>query len=275
MTPRPDPRTTGNRRPLARVVAIVRARRSVALVSVVIAQTACATRGPSSDAPAIENRAAPPTAPRAPLAPVVTRPALDDACPLAWDELAEAAPPTIALTPAVPDGGAADMCPGDFDPAAVRAGCPDCVAGRMGGDHAMLQVEGPAGSGRFVSLGLVVDGSRPAVACVMASTVAWRHLVEVADRLAPLPWLADLDGDGDAELITWHRLPWGGSEFENALVPVVYVRAGDLLVRRDDRARALAARVADAYRALAARGTPGPEPACRRAITAALDGWGR
>jgi len=58
-------------------------------------------------------------------------------------------------------------------------------------------------------------------------------------------------------------------------VPVVYVRVADQLVRRDDRGRALAARVADAYRALATRGTPGPEPACQRAITAALDGWGR
>ncbi len=246
--------------------------RSAITIGLLSAVGACTPRGPAGDAPAVGNRATP-TAPAAPATrPVVTRPAPDPDCPLAWDELAEIAPPTIALTPPPADGALPEECPLEFTPGAA---CPDCVTGRMGGDPAALLVDGPAGSGRFYNLGLVVGGARPLYACAMASTVAWRHLVEVADRLAPLPWLDDLDGDGDAELITWHRLPWGGSEFENALVPVVYVRAGDQLVRRDDRGRALAARVADAYRALATRGTPGPEPACQRAITAALDGWGR
>lgn len=265
--------TRGNHLLGPRVVARVRPRLVGALLSVLVAHAACAP-APTPPAPSTVGNRAAPTPARVTPTPVVTRPAMDPACPLGWDELAEAAPPTIALTATLPDGDAGDACPGDFG-AAARAGCPDCVVGRMGGDRATLQIDGPAGSGRFYNLGLVVDGPRPMYACVMASTVAWRHLVEVADRLAPLPWLADLDGDGDAELITWHRLPWGGSEFANALVPVVYVRAGDVLVRRDDRGRALATRVADAYRALAARGTPGPEPACQRAITTALDAWGR
>ncbi len=256
----------GNRGKGWRVDATVRLRFALALLG---ALGACAARGAPTGS-TVENRAvaAPPE-----LTPVVTRPALDPDCPLAWDELADAAPPTIALTPPPPDDVFPDECPLEFAPDA--AACPDCVTGRMAGDRAALLVDGPAGSGRFYNVGLVIAGPRPRFACLMASTVAWRHLVEVADRLAPLPWLDDLDGDGDAELITWHRLPWGGSEFENALVPVVYVRVADQLVRRDDRGRALAARVADAYRALATRGTPGPEPACQRAITAALDGWGR
>lgn len=263
---------SGNRRRGSRVgPGVVIAR--IAVLGALGALGACATRGADADAPTVGNRTAatPTTTPT----PVVTQPAPDPDCPLAWDELIDIAPPTIALAPLPGEPEWPEECPLDFDPAATLAGCADCVAGRMTGDRAGLLVDGPAGSGRFYNLGLVVDGPRPMYACMMASTVAWRHLVEVADRLAPLPWLDDLDGDGDAELITWHRLPWGSSEFENALVPVVYVRAGDQLVRRDDRARALAARVADAYRALATRGTPGPEPACQRAITAALDGWGR
>ena len=59
------------------------------------------------------------------------------------------------------------------------------------------------------------------------------------------------------------------------MVPVAYAVGADALVRRDDRARPLAARLAGAYRTLAARGAFGPPPACHAAIVAALDAWGR
>ena len=103
-----------------------------------------------------------------------------------------------------------------------------------------------------------------------------RHAVDgpVGDRLAPLPWLKDVDGDGDAELIVWSRLPWGDSEVDNALVPVVYALdpVHDRLVRRDDKAKALRVKVADAYHELANRNENPEARACFVAVTAALGG---
>ena len=64
-----------------------------------------------------------------------------------------------------------------------------------------VAIDGPAGSGRFVQVGVAVGGAAPRFACASASTVAWRHLHAVAEQLAPLPWLVDADGDGAAEVI--------------------------------------------------------------------------
>ncbi|MCA9676024.1 MAG: hypothetical protein KC464_13380, partial [Myxococcales bacterium] len=168
-----------------------------------------------------------------------------------------------------------------FDPVALLGpgGCvaPDCEAGELApGVRAALQIEGPAGSGRFEALGLAIAGAPPRFVCTTGSTVGWRHLASVATQLAPLSWLDDLDGDGAAEVIVWDRLPWGSSEADNGLVPTAYALDGDRLVRRNDRAASAAARVAAAYRALA--GSPlsdrGELVACYDALARALDGWG-
>jgi hypothetical protein len=206
-----------------------------------------------------------------PLDPLLVEPASGRSCDLRWSELKDAAPPTIALLPA--NGKLSDECAESFDPkrASCAPGDTDCFQATMRGGHkATLSVIGPEGSGRFETLGLSIDGKR--FACITASTVGWRYLVPVADKLAPLPWLADVDGDKDAELIVWQRLPWGDSEVTNALVPVVYVLDGDRLVRRDDRAKALRVRVADAYHVLASRNENPEAQACFSAVTAALGG---
>jgi hypothetical protein len=200
-----------------------------------------------------------------------------DACPLRWAELG--GPEALALAPWPVERRPDEWCPEGFDPAALLApgGCaePDCTTGVMGGGRRVaLAIEGPAGSGRFAALGLAVEGAPPRGSCALASTVAWRHLHRVADLLAPLPWLADVDGDGAAELIVWQRLPWGDSEMENGLVPVVYALEGDRLLRRDRRGAALAARVAAAYRKLAAVADRREPLACYRALADALERWG-
>lgn len=199
-------------------------------------------------------------------------------CPL--EAVADIASPEIPLTAWPSSAPLSDNCPSDFDPqlALTDAGCAavDCLRGEVApGVSAALVIEGPAGSGRFAPLGLAVfDGKTTRFACEMASTVGMRHLYDASDVLGPLPWLADLDGDGAAELVVWTRLSWGGSESEEGLVPAVYSVDGAKLVRRDARGAALAHRVADAYRWLLVRPGAVPDP-CYAAMAKALDGWGR
>jgi hypothetical protein len=233
-----------------------------ALVLLAACGGAAPTPVPRVDAPAVVEGAPP-------------RP---EACPLAWSDFDDAAPRELALV-AWPPTEIPDDCPADFDAAAVLAGgCADCMSAELApGVRATLQIDGPAGSGRFAWLGLAVDGEQPRFACIGASTVAWRHLHRVAERLAPLPWLEDLDGDGAAELIVWQRVPWGSSESENGLAPAAYTLDGGRLVRADDHARALSAKVAAAYRALGtpAVAEPGDPRACYDALARALDAWPR
>jgi len=181
------------------------------------------------------------------------------------------APATIPLLPA--GAQLSDECSDGFDPSTAPCadGSDDCIHATMRGhQHATLSVAGPDGSGHFASLSFSVDGKR--FACMTASTVGWRYLFPVGDKLAPLQWLADVDGDSDAELVVWSRLPWGDSEVTNALMPVVYALDGDRLVRRDDKAKALRVKVADAYHELVKLDEAPEARACFVAVTAALGG---
>jgi hypothetical protein len=204
------------------------------------------------------------------LDPVLVEPASHGSCVLRWSELQAAMPPTIDLADSDPLG---DECVDGFDlkAAACTPNGDDCFQATMRGGHeATLSVVGPEGSGRFETLGLSIDGTRGL--CLTASTVGWRYLFPVGKMLAPLPWLADADGDGDAELIVWSRLPWGDSEVANALVPVVYALDSERLVRRDDKAKALRVKVADAYHELVNLNENPEARACFVAVTAALGG---
>lgn len=229
--------------------------------------------GPSVGAPdkPIANRVA--ATPPAKLEPVVIEPASESrSCDLRWSELDEVAPKTIDLVPA--NGRLTDECAEGFDPATPSCATDhdECIEAVMRGGHkATLSVSGPAGSGHFASLGLSIDGQR--FVCLTASTVGWRYLFPVGAKLAPLPWLANVDDEDDlAELVLWQRLPWGDAEVTNGLVPVVYVLDGDRLVRRDDRAHALRVKVADAYHELVQRGESPEARSCFVALTAVLGG---
>ncbi|HTL38343.1 MAG TPA: hypothetical protein VL326_34670 [Kofleriaceae bacterium] len=226
-------------------------------------------------APPIANHVA--TAPPSVLDPLLVEPASSRSCVLRWEELKGAMPPVIELSPVgskrSDKSEESDECAEGFDPATITCepGSEDCFTATMRGGHeATLSVLGPEGSGRFETLGLSIDGAR--FTCMITSTVGWRYLFPVGKMLAPLPWLADVDGDKEAELIVWARLPWGDSEVTNALAPVVYVLDGDRLVRRDDKAKALRVKVADAYHALANLGENPEARACFNAVTTAFGG---
>jgi hypothetical protein len=191
----------------------------------------------------------------------------DRACPLSWSELyAPARIPLVAWGAAMPDD-----CP-DFDAAQLLApgGCvaPACTSATVDGRATAFVMEGPGGSGRFASLALAVGGATPRFACITSSTVGWRHLAAVANQLAPLPWFDDVNGDGRPELVAWQRLPWGSSESENGMVPIVYALEGDALVRHDELGIALAKKVAAAYRTLASRPDASP---CFAVLASALE----
>lgn len=198
-------------------------------------------------------------------------PTVDDSkCPLRWDELA--APGTIPLVAGTTPLG--DECP-EMDVAALLApgGCktPGCTTATIDGRATAFVIDGPAGSGRFASLGLAVADSSPRYACVTASTVGFRHLGTATSQLAPLPWYEDVNGDGRVELVAWQRLPWGDSEADNGLVPIVYALEGDALVRRDPLGANLAAKVAAAYRSVPTL----DQDLCAVVMAEALEHWGR
>lgn len=201
----------------------------------------------------------------------------EEQCSLRWDEFAAAARPAIHLSE-WPRDALSDDCPavlGRWIAGRERCVAPTCErAGFADGRRGILLRDGPGGSGRFVWVGLVVEGEgAPRFACMTGSTVGWRHLHAVADELGPLPWLEDLDDDGAAEVIIWHRLPWGDSESSQALIPAVYQLEGERLVRRDEKGRALAARIAGAYRKLV-QDRAGPAVLCYAAVARALERWG-
>jgi len=197
-----------------------------------------------------------------------------------WDELEAAAPARIPLVAAT--AASSDDCPSLLDAALLAPGgcvAPGCSLGvDAQGRRVAFVMEGPDGSGRFSTLGVVVGDTTPRVACVGASTVAWRHLHRVSKLLAPLTWFGDLDGNGTAELVAWQRLPWGDSEATNAMVPIAYAIEGDALVRRDVLARGLAKKTAAAFEQLvtlsAADGSREDSPTqCYRAAAAALSSF--
>jgi len=203
---------------------------------------------------------APPSA--LPLEPYIhAAPIANENCELAWEEHLEGASARIELTPTPSDECLAD----DQMPRRLSATM-------RGGVPARLTLDGPGGSGRFWALDFSVGtGDHERYACIQASTVGFRMINDAAKPLAPLPWLEDIDQDGTAELIVWDRLPWGQSEVENALFPVVYVLDGDALVRRDDRARVLFDRVAAVYRARAKMKQQDDPTGCLNAVAAFLE----
>jgi len=138
-----------------------------------------------------------------------------------------------------------------------------------------VYADGPEGSGRYWTV--VVGVSRRSSTgpirgiCLETSTVGWRTLQQF-DRL-PLPWLDDLDHDGNAELVIWESFPLRAeaSEAEFGLVPWVYRRTTEDSLTIDWLlSRRMAREVAQAYRAPLAPPASGVQP-LRTAAAEALE----
>ena len=109
--------------------------------------------------------------------------------------------------------------------------CEDVGSGRWttapaGDFNLMVDADGPYPEGRFwnITVGLAPKrGGEPHRGfCVEACTIGWRTLLSF--KRLPLPWVADLDGDGAAELMLWDSFPTNDnpSAATNGLVAWVY-----------------------------------------------------
>lgn len=122
--------------------------------------------------------------------------------------------PLCSMTPpiesiGVPESGFQWLEGGDFEGSCD--GIPDdgALRGTSGDRVVFVHVDGPAGSGRFWSVSIgVADGAASTPArgiCTTTSTVGWRTMRQYSR--GALPWLADLDEDGDDEIIFWVSFP--------------------------------------------------------------------
>jgi len=111
-------------------------------------------------------------------------------------------PPWVTIQ--MPESGFASIDPGE------GSECGDSLAGnwkRYAGKSydLMLVLDGPGGSGRYWNNAVGVvnkNDSAPARGiCFEASTIGWRSLQDFENK--GLPWVEDLNGDGDPELVVW------------------------------------------------------------------------
>jgi len=116
-----------------------------------------------------------------------------------------------------------------------------------------VSVAGPAGSGRYWQLTIGVgeqQQTKPSRGvCLTTSTSGWRWL-EAYKRL-PLPWLEDLDNDGNAEFILWSDFSPGPKmmPFASGLMAWVYRLTADGRLTLDlELSRQMAGELAEAYR---------------------------
>jgi hypothetical protein len=134
-----------------------------------------------------------------------------------------------------------------------RANGVDVVYGRLGRAPVIASVSGPGGSGRYWTVHLVQTEGH---ACVLGTTLAWRGLfpaVEVMKRqgLLPLPSLADVDGDGELELIQFRSVPRYEDDSIGSLALPALHWTGDRWVPDLPASRVLAAKLAEVYASLA------------------------
>ena len=124
---------------------------------------------------------------------------------------------------------------------------------KSGALNLSILTDGPKGSGRFwtVVVGVTAEQqSRPARGtCISTSTVGWRTLQHYSK--GPLPWMDDVNNDGEVEFILWDSFPLHeeASMAEYALVAWVYRLAPpDELVIDWELSRELAQSLAKEYR---------------------------
>lgn len=125
------------------------------------------------------------------------------------------------------------------------------MRGKTGDRAVMVHRDGPIGSGRLWTITVWVRGIGGF--CSYASTAGLRRLFRLHARKPQIDWLADLDGDGNDELVLWAS-PFPSDDAglgETVLVPLPYVLSGNKLSLRPAHARQLYASLADLYVQLA------------------------
>ncbi len=121
-----------------------------------------------------------------------------------------------------------------------------------GSQRMVVYADGPTGSGRFwrVTVGVAAEGETPFRGfCLTTSTVGWRTLQRY-DRV-PLPWIEDLDNNGEPEVLIWTSFPLSEdpSMAEFGLFVWVYDTGSDgALTINWDLTRNMATEIAAAYR---------------------------
>ncbi len=121
-----------------------------------------------------------------------------------------------------------------------------------GSQEVVVYADGPSGSGRYwqLSVGMAPEGGGPLRGvCLVTTTVGWRTL-QRWDRV-PLPWVDDLDENGEPEVLIWASFPLSRepSMAEFGLVAWVYDLGPDgLFTINWDLSRRMAAEIGAAYR---------------------------
>jgi hypothetical protein len=139
--------------------------------------------------------------------------------------------------------------------------------------HLFVNADGPSGSSRLwkLTIGAARHGrTKPDCGvCLTTSTAGWRTLGQY--RRIPLPWLEDLDHDGEAELIIWDSFPLreDASMAEYGLIAWVYrLTSKDSFVIDQVLSRRMAREIAQAYRSQPAFATLPPGSPAKEAAEA-------
>jgi hypothetical protein len=134
--------------------------------------------------------------------------------------------------------------------------CPDTALNLwkpiQNNQHIMVHADGPHGSGRYWTITVVIPGMsqnrKERGACLKTTTLGWRTLQHY--WRTPLPWLADLDSDRQAEIIIWDSFPLieNATQADYALMAWVYRLVNNSSLKLDrELSRQLAAELSTAY----------------------------
>jgi hypothetical protein len=153
----------------------------------------------------------------------------------------------------LPESGLAWLSGEDLEGACEELPAEAWVRKPCGPFDLLVHAEGPSGSGRYwvLTAGIARAGEPMPErgVCLQTSTLGWRTLQHFA-RL-PLPWVEDLDDDGEAELLIWDSFAMDADEHmaDFGLIAWVYrVDAGEAFTLDWDLTRAMARELAAAYR---------------------------
>jgi hypothetical protein len=153
---------------------------------------------------------------------------------------------------ALPPSGFTDADEPNIQPCEAVSG--DWLRGPLPNGELAVNPAGPEGSGRYwtITVGLsATRGNSPTRGvCVSTNTAGWRSLRSFGPQ--GLPWIADRDGDNQAEFVLWTSffLTPRLVQYETGLVAWVYrvdAKTGGLLLDLP-LGRRLAQEIAAAYR---------------------------